>query len=152
MVRPGFGAGFGSLLFKGIPKWFFWVPEGSLAGFWGGAFLRSGRPRGPGKAFEKVGCFAPHLSNGFVGRRGRPNPKNRRCPASPKTMYYNPTCIWFGAMDVFLMSSQITFANLQNYPPATQHLVHRIFWEIGRDIPFGRTALNKTRNNMNTHT
>ena len=36
-----------------------WVPEGSLAGFCWGAFLRSGRPRGPGKALKKVGGEAP---------------------------------------------------------------------------------------------
>ena len=30
--------------------WLYWVLEGSLAGFLGGAFLRFGRPRGPGKA------------------------------------------------------------------------------------------------------
>jgi hypothetical protein len=29
-----------------------------------GAFLRSGWPRGPGKALKKVGGFAPHISEG----------------------------------------------------------------------------------------
>ncbi len=38
-----------------------WVPEGSLAVFFLGAILRSGRPRGPGKAFKKVGGEAPHI-------------------------------------------------------------------------------------------
>ncbi len=38
-----------------------WVPEGSLAGFFRGAFLRSGRPRGPGKAFKNVAGEAPHI-------------------------------------------------------------------------------------------
>ncbi len=33
---------------------YYWVPDGSLAGFLEGAFLKSGRPRGPGKAFKKV--------------------------------------------------------------------------------------------------
>jgi hypothetical protein len=35
-----------------------WVPEGNLAGFLGGAFLRSGRPRGPGRSLKKMGGFA----------------------------------------------------------------------------------------------
>jgi hypothetical protein len=47
-----------------------WVPEASLAGFLGGARLRSGRPLGPGKAFKKVGGFAPHILQGFPGPPG----------------------------------------------------------------------------------
>ncbi len=37
--------------------------------FWG-AFLRSGRPRGLGKAFQKIGGFAPHICEGFSGPPG----------------------------------------------------------------------------------
>ncbi len=44
-----------------------WVPEGSLAGFLGGAFLRSGRPRGPGKAFKNAEGEAPNIFEGFPG-------------------------------------------------------------------------------------
>ena len=44
-----------------------WVLEGNLAGFWG-EFLRSGRPRGPGKALKNVGGFAPRgLIQHFMG-------------------------------------------------------------------------------------
>jgi hypothetical protein len=57
-----------------------WVPEGSLAGFLLGAFLRSGRPRGPGKALKKVGGEAPHI---FEGLFGAPGPA-RRQTGTPK--------------------------------------------------------------------
>ncbi len=59
-----------------------WVPEGSLAGFLG-AFLRSGRPRGPGKAFKSVGGFASDISEGFPGPPGpaRPQKRNPQTPA-----------------------------------------------------------------------
>jgi hypothetical protein len=36
-----------------------WVPEGSLAGFLLGAFLRSRRPRGPPKGLQKCGGRSP---------------------------------------------------------------------------------------------
>ncbi len=38
-------------------------------GFWG-AFLKSGRPRGPGKALKNVRGFAPHILEGFPGPPG----------------------------------------------------------------------------------
>jgi hypothetical protein len=38
-----------------------WVPEGNLAGFCVGAFLKSGRPRGPGRALKSVEGFAPQF-------------------------------------------------------------------------------------------
>ncbi len=48
-----------------------WVPEGKPSGhIFGGAFLRSGRPRGPGKAFKKVEGFRPHRFEGFCGPPG----------------------------------------------------------------------------------
>jgi hypothetical protein len=50
----------GKVLLEGTGGRFFWVLEGSLAGFVG-LFLRSGRPQGPGKAFKKVGGFTPHI-------------------------------------------------------------------------------------------
>ncbi len=64
-----------------------WVPEGSLAGFCLGAFLGSGRPRGPGKAFQNVGGEAPTFLKAFPGPRGRPNFKN----APPKNN--RPDCL-----------------------------------------------------------
>ena len=36
-----------------------WVLEGSVAGFVGGAFLRSGGALGPGKALKNVGAKPP---------------------------------------------------------------------------------------------
>ncbi len=39
------------------------------------------------KPFQKVGASPPTFWNGLWGRRGRPDPRNRRCPAGPKTMY-----------------------------------------------------------------
>ena len=44
-----------------------WVPEGSLAGFFWGAFLRSGRPRGPGTTLKKVGASPPADLRAFPG-------------------------------------------------------------------------------------
>ncbi len=41
-----------------------------------GAFLKSGRPRGPGKALKSVGGFAPHIFEGLPGPRGRSDLKN----------------------------------------------------------------------------
>ncbi len=52
----------------------FWVPEGSLAGFVG-CVLRSGRPRGPGKAFQNVGGEAPQILDGFPGTLGPARPQ-----------------------------------------------------------------------------
>ncbi len=40
--------------------------------------MRSGKPRGPGKAFQNVGGFAPHLLGGFIGPPGPARPQ--RCP------------------------------------------------------------------------
>ncbi len=48
----------------------FWVPEGNLAGSFGGACLKSGRPRGPGKALRKAGSEAPDIFEGFPGPPG----------------------------------------------------------------------------------
>ncbi len=53
-----------------------WVLEGSLAGFFEGAFLRSGRPRGPGKALKMWGASPPTFLKAFPGPRGRPDLKN----------------------------------------------------------------------------
>ena len=52
-----------------------WVLERNLACVLGGAFLKSGRPRGPGKAFKNVGGFAHHFLNSLTGPRGRPGLK-----------------------------------------------------------------------------
>ncbi len=41
-----------------------------MAGFLGGAFLRSGRLRGPGEAFKNAGGFAPYLFEDFPGPPG----------------------------------------------------------------------------------
>ena len=41
--------------------------EAVWPGLFGAAFLRSGWTRGLGKAFQKVGGFAPHLLEGFPG-------------------------------------------------------------------------------------
>ena len=42
-------------------------------------FRGSGRPRGPGKPFQKMRGFAPHLLEWFPGP-GRPDPQNGRFP------------------------------------------------------------------------
>jgi hypothetical protein len=73
VLNPAFSHGAGqdvSLIYADYYALEAWVPEGSLAGFWGGACLRSGRPRGPGKAFQNVGGFAPHISEGLSGPPG----------------------------------------------------------------------------------
>jgi hypothetical protein len=62
-------------VYPDLPETSSWVPEGSLAGFWGGAFLKSGRPRGPGNVSKNVGGFAQHIFEGFPGPRGRPDRK-----------------------------------------------------------------------------
>ncbi len=48
--------------------------------------MRSGRPRGPGKALKNVGAKPPTFWKAFPGPRGRPNLKN----ASPKI---RPDCL-----------------------------------------------------------
>ncbi len=59
-----------------------WVPEGKLAGIFGGAFLKSGRPRGLRKAFKNVGGFAPHRFEGLPGLPGPARPQ--KCsPTNP---------------------------------------------------------------------
>ncbi len=42
-----------------------------------GAFLRSCRPRGPGKAFKNVGGEAPHILQGLPGPPGPARPQKR---------------------------------------------------------------------------
>ncbi len=61
---------------KSLFKPCYWVPEGNLAGILGGAFLRSGRSREPGKAFKKVGGFAPRILEGLPGHLGPARPQN----------------------------------------------------------------------------
>ncbi len=53
-------------------------------------FLVSGRPRRPQTLFQKVGASPLTVWDDFWGRRGRPDRKNRRCPAGSNTMYYKP--------------------------------------------------------------
>ncbi len=56
-----------------------WTWAGYLKAVWPdfvGAFLRSGRPRGPGKAFQNVGGEAPTDLKASPGPRGRPDLKN----------------------------------------------------------------------------
>ena len=58
---------------------------GYLKAVWpdfGGAFLRSGRPRGTRKAFKSVGGFAPHLFEVFPGPPG-PARLQKRTPQIP---------------------------------------------------------------------
>ncbi len=63
-----------------------WVPEGSLAVF-GGAFLRSRRPRGPGKALQNAGGEAPHIFEGLPGPPGPARPQKRT------TQKIRPRCL-----------------------------------------------------------
>ncbi len=43
----------------------------------GDAFLKSGRPRGPGKALKIVGGEAPHILEGLPGPPGPARPQKR---------------------------------------------------------------------------
>ncbi len=47
-------------------------------------FLKSGRSRGPGRPFRKVGAKPPTFLYGLPGPRGRPDPKNDRFPTLNK--------------------------------------------------------------------
>ncbi len=60
-------------------------PKPVWPSFCWGAFLRSGRPRGPGKAFKSVGAFAPHIFEGFPGPPGpaRLQTCTQKTPARP---------------------------------------------------------------------
>ena len=69
---------------------YIWVPEGSLAGFIWGAFLRSGRPRRPGKALKNVGGFAPHMFEGLPGPPGPARPQKRTPKKSGQTAFRYP--------------------------------------------------------------
>ncbi len=44
--------------------------------------MKSGRPRGPGKALQNVGGFAPHIFEGFPGPAGPARPQ-KRTPKNP---------------------------------------------------------------------
>ncbi len=48
-----------------------------------GAFLKSGRPRAPGKARKKVGGFAPQILAGRPGPRGPARPQKRTTKIRP---------------------------------------------------------------------
>jgi hypothetical protein len=119
-----------------------WVPEGGLAGFCLGAFLRSGRPRGPGKAFKNVGVFAPHLLEGF------PRPPG---PARPQkcTLKIRPDCLRVprirGSLDPSRSFSQNLVLGVQT--DSSLRETHRLRWGAsaltsidgvpGRKRPFG---------------
>jgi hypothetical protein len=64
-----------------------WIPWGrpEIVDFWG-----LGDPGGPKNHSERWGAKPPIFWHGFGGRRGRPDPKNRRFPAGPKTMHSKP--------------------------------------------------------------
>ena len=59
-----------------------WVRESSVAGFVGGAFLRSGGARGPGKALKKVGAKPPRIFEGFPRPPGPARPQ-KGTPKNP---------------------------------------------------------------------
>ncbi len=59
---------------------YYWVPEGSLARIFWGPFLRSGRPRGPGKALKSVGGFSPDRFEGLPGPPGPARPQKMDPP------------------------------------------------------------------------
>jgi hypothetical protein len=68
-----------------------------IHGFWAGRkssiFQVWEVPAAP-KAIQEGGGRSPPSSGMVVwGRRGRPDPQNRRVPAGPKTMYEKPKCI-----------------------------------------------------------
>ncbi len=71
------------------------VGDGSLAGICGDAFLRSGPPRGPGKAFKSVGNEAPQhfgsLSRAPVaGQTSKTHLKNpARLPSGTQRYWYH---------------------------------------------------------------
>jgi hypothetical protein len=53
----------------------------------------SGRPRWPGKPFQTLRGFVPHLFEWFPGPRGRPDPETRGFPAGPQIMFKNQSVI-----------------------------------------------------------
>ncbi len=55
----------------------------------GVAFLKSGRPRGPGKAFQNVGGEAPHILEGLPGP-GPARPQKRSPEKPDKTVFRYP--------------------------------------------------------------
>ncbi len=56
-----------------------------------GAFLRSSRPRGPGKAFKNVGGEAPHIYEGLPGLPG-PARLQKCTRKSGQTAFRHPAC------------------------------------------------------------
>jgi hypothetical protein len=66
-----------------------------------GAILRSGRPRGPGKAFKNVGGFAPHIMEGLPGppgparlqKRSQTNPARLPSGTQSTDMYFLSICM-----------------------------------------------------------
>jgi hypothetical protein len=67
-----------------------WVPEGSLAGFLLGAFLKSGRPRRPGNALQNAGGEAPHILEGLPGPPGPARPQKGTPKKYGQTAFRNP--------------------------------------------------------------
>jgi hypothetical protein len=57
--------------------------------FWG-AFLKTGRPRGPGKTFRNVGGEAPHISEGLSGLPGPARPQKRTPTIRPDFAFMYP--------------------------------------------------------------
>ncbi len=87
MVLKGFQSGFNRAPMTATPPpelslgISYWVSESSLAGFVG-AFMRSGRPRGP----RKAGGFAPYILEGFPEPPGQA--RHHKC-----TQQIRPDCL-----------------------------------------------------------
>jgi hypothetical protein len=62
---------------------------------------------GPKNHSKRCGAKPPTFWNGFWGRRGRPDPRNRRFPAGPKTRFFG---------QVFLLEALGTRPNNHTFP------------------------------------
>ena len=103
--------------FKNILQPYGIVTTGYLKAVWPdfwGAFLRSGRPRGPRRAFQNVGGDAPHIFEGLPGPPGLARPQKRTQETRPDCLQVPdeglPTgylkAIWLDFWGAFLKSGR----------------------------------------------
>jgi hypothetical protein len=107
-------------------------PEGNLAGLFGGAFLKSGRLRGPGKTLKNVGGFAPHVFEGFPSPRRRPDLKSAPqkvrpdCPQVPSRRASSaakvpPSHVGYRYKDTSGQPALFLFCLLRSISPTHRH-------------------------------
>ena len=79
--------------------------------------MRSGRARGPGKAFKNVRGVAPHILEGFPGPPGPARPQKRTPQKSGQTAFrYPDLTVTVGALSVAILAQAMSGSSVGGAP------------------------------------